>query len=200
VSDRINKIERVCVYCGSNTGSRQDYSQAARKLGAGLARRGWELVYGGGKVGLMGAVADAVLASKGRVTGVIPEMLVTKEVAHQGLSDQRVVSSMHERKALMVELADAFIALPGGFGTMEEFCEVLTWAQLGLHRKPHGLLNVAGYYDSLLTFFDHSVAEGFVRPAHRALVVTENDPERLLDLLTTVQPPNLDKWINLTQT
>jgi uncharacterized protein (TIGR00730 family) len=164
-------------------------------MGAALAGRGMELVYGGGRVGLMGAIADAVLASRGKVTGVIPEALVAREVAHQGLTDLRVVRSIHERKALMVELSDAFIALPGGFGTMDEFCEVLTWAQLGLHRKPHGLLNVAGFYDPLLAFFDHAVAEEFVRSAHRALVVSETNAERLLDLLATVELPNLDKWI-----
>ncbi len=165
-------------------------------MGAALAGRGIELVYGGGCVGLMGTIADAVLAAKGTVIGVIPEALVAKEVAHQGLTELRVVRSMHERKALMADLADAFVALPGGFGTMEEFCEVLTWAQLGLHRKPHGLLNVAGFYDPLLAFFDHTVAENFVRPAHRALVVAETEPERLLERLTSVQPPNLDKWID----
>jgi uncharacterized protein (TIGR00730 family) len=134
------------------------------------------------------------------VIGVIPEALMTKEVGHRGLPDLRVVGSMHERKALMVELSDAFIAMPGGFGTMEEFCEVLTWAQLGLHRKPHGLLNVAGFYDSLLAFFDHAVRERFIRQAHRSLVVAETDAERLLDLMVALEPPNLDKWIDLTKT
>jgi uncharacterized protein (TIGR00730 family) len=193
-------IKRVCVYCGSNSGSRPAYTKAARDLGAFLAQRGLELVYGGGRVGLMGTVADAVLAAGGHVIGVIPESLVAREVGHLGLKDLRVVKSMHERKALMVELSDAFIALPGGFGTLEEFCEVLTWAQLGLHRKPYGLLNVEGFYDSLLSFFDHAVAENFIRAAHRELVITESDPERLLDLLAQAQPPNLDKWIDRDQT
>ncbi len=193
-------IKRICVYCGSNSGSRPAYAEAARKLGTLLARRGIELVYGGGRVGLMGVIADATLAANGRVIGVIPEALVAREVAHLKLKDLRVVGSMHERKALMVDLADAFIAMPGGFGTLEEFSEVLTWAQLGLHRKPHGLLNVEGFYDSLLSFFDHAVAANFIRPAHRALVVAENDPERLLDALAQTVPPNLDKWIDREET
>jgi uncharacterized protein (TIGR00730 family) len=186
---------RVCVYCGSNSGSRPAYERAAWEMGAALARRGLELVYGGGRVGLMGAIADAVLAEGGKVIGIIPEALVAKEVAHRGLTELRVVNSMHERKAMMVELADAFIALPGGFGTLEEFCEVLTWAQLGLHQKPHGLLNVEGFYDPLLSFFDHAVAENFVRPAHRSLVLAEKEPDRLLDLLAKACPPVLEKWI-----
>lgn len=193
-------IKRICVYCGSNSGSLPAYADAARKLGTLLARRGIELVYGGGRVGLMGVIADAVLAADGRVIGVIPEALVAREVAHLKLKDLRVVGSMHERKALMVDLADAFIAMPGGFGTLEEFSEVLTWAQLGLHRKPHGLLNVEGFYDSLLSFFDHAVAANFIRPTHRALVIAENDPERLLDALTQTVPPNLDKWIDRDET
>lgn len=193
-------MKRVCIYCGSNGGSRPAYGQAARDMGATLAKRGIELVYGGGRVGLMGALADATLAAGGKVTGVIPESLVAREVGHSGLTELRVVRSMHERKALMVELADAFVALPGGFGTLEEFCEVLTWAQLGLHRKPHGLLNVEGFYDGLLSFFDHAVAENFVRDTHRKLVITERDPERLLDLLARAQPPNLDKWIDRDET
>jgi hypothetical protein len=193
-------IKRVCVYCGSNSGSRPAYAKAARDMGAALARRGLELVYGGGRVGLMGTLADAVLAAGGHVIGVIPQSLVAREVGHLGLKDLRVVNSMHERKALMVELADAFIALPGGFGTLEEFFEVLTWAQLGLHRKPHGLLNVEGFYNSLLSFMDHAVAENFVRSVHRKLVITDSDPERLLDLIAQSQPPMLDKWIDRNQT
>jgi uncharacterized protein (TIGR00730 family) len=169
-------------------------------MGALLAQRKIRLIYGGGRVGLMGTVADAVLAGGGEVTGVIPESLVSKEVAHLGLKDLRVVPSMHERKALMADLADAFIALPGGFGTLEEFAEILTWAQLGLHRKPHGLLNIEGFYDPLLAFFDHAVAENFIRQAHRGLVISETDPERLLAALAAAQPPNLDKWIDREQT
>ena len=193
-------LKSVCVYCGSNSGSDPAYAGAARELGALLARQGLGLVYGGGRVGLMGTIADAALAAGGEVIGVIPEMLVKMEVAHLGLADLRVVGSMHERKALMVDLADAFIALPGGFGTLEEFSEVLTWAQLGLHRKPYGLLNVAGFYDPLLAFFDQAVATNFIRLAHRELVISETDPARLLDLLAAVQPPRLPKWIDRGQT
>jgi uncharacterized protein (TIGR00730 family) len=192
-------IKRVCVYCGSNSGSQPVYTQAARDLGTELARRGLGLVYGGGRVGLMGTVADAALAAGGTVIGVIPNALVKMEVAHAGLTDLRVVNSMHERKAMMVDLSDAFIALPGGFGTLEEFCEVLTWAQLGLHRKPHGLLNVAAFYDSLLSFFDHAVQHNFIRQIHRDLVITEKNPARLLDLLAQTHPPNLHKWIDRDQ-
>jgi uncharacterized protein (TIGR00730 family) len=169
-------------------------------MGRALARRGIGLVYGGGRVGLMGAVADTVMAEGGKVIGIIPEALLAKEVAHQGLTELRVVSSMHERKALMAELSDAFIALPGGYGTLEEFCEVLTWAQLGLHQKPCGILNVEGYYDWLLALFDRAVAERFVHPAHRSLVLEETDPEHLLDRLASYQPPALDKWIDRDET
>ena len=193
-------LKRICIYCGSNSGSLPAYAEAARELGTMLAQRGLGLVYGGGSVGLMGIVADAVLAAGGDVIGVIPEMLAKKEIAHFGLSDLRIVSTMHERKALMVDLADAFIALPGGFGTLEEFCEVLTWAQLGLHRKPHGLLNVTGFYDSLLAFLDHAVAQSFIRPDHRALILTEKDPARLLDMLAQAHPPTLHKWIDRDRT
>jgi hypothetical protein len=169
-------------------------------MGAILARRGLGLVYGGGRVGLMGMVADAVVAAGGEVIGVIPEALAKKEIAHFGLADLRVVGSIHERKALMSDLADAFIALPGGFGTMDEFCEALTWAQLGLHHKPLGLLNVAGFYDPLLAFFDHAVERHFIRPAHRQLILSETDSGRLLDLLAQSHPPALHKWIDRDQT
>jgi hypothetical protein len=193
-------MRRVCIFCGSSNGARDVYVEAARAMGAALARRRIGLVFGGGRIGLMGVVADAVLAAGGEVIGVIPEALVAKELAHNGLSDLRVVGSMHERKALMAELADAFVALPGGYGTFEEFCEVVTWAQLGFHRKPCGLLNVVGFYEPLLAFFDHAVAEGFVRPGHRALVLEERDPEHLLDLLARYQPPALEKWIERDET
>jgi uncharacterized protein (TIGR00730 family) len=193
-------MKRVCVFCGSSKGSRAVYAEAADGLGALLARRGFELVYGGGCVGLMGIVADAALREGGHVIGVIPEALKIKEVVHEGLPDLRVVKSMHERKALMADLSDAFVALPGGFGTYEEFCEVLTWGQLGLHTKPFGLFNVAGYYDSLLSLFDHAVAEGFIRPAHRDMVLVESDPEKLLDRLTTFHLPKVEKWIRHSET
>ncbi len=164
-------------------------------MGEALARRGIGLVYGGGGIGLMGVLADAALSAGGEVIGVIPEALVVREVAHGGLTDLRVVASMHERKALMAELADAFVALPGGFGTLEEFCEALTWAQLGIHRKPCGLLNVEGFFDPLLSLFDHAVRERFVSPDHRSLVVVEDDPDRLLDALKYWEPPALERWM-----
>jgi uncharacterized protein (TIGR00730 family) len=165
-----------------------------------LAKRGVGLVFGGGGIGLMNVMADAGLALGIEIIGVIPEALVAKELAHRGLADLRVVGSMHDRKALMAELADAFVALPGGFGTLEELCEVLTWAQLGLHRKPSGLLNVAGYFDPLLAFFDHALSERFLRPEHRALVLVDSNPGQLLDRLATFQPPDLDKWIRPDET
>jgi uncharacterized protein (TIGR00730 family) len=193
-------IKRVCVYCGSNSGSLPAFAGAARDMGAALARRGLGLVYGGGCVGLMGLVADAMVAEGGEVIGVIPEVLAKKEIAHFGLKDLRVVGTIHERKALMAELADAFIALPGGFGTMEEFCEALTWSQIGLHDKPLGLLNVAGFYGPLLAFFDHAVERNFIRPAHRQLVLAETDPDRLLDLLAQSQTPALHKWMDRDET
>jgi|SRR3990170_1214248 len=173
----------ICVFAGSMPGAKYDYADAARKLGCALAERGHELVYGGGNVGLMGVIADAVLELDGHVTGVIPDTLVSKEVAHKGLSDLRIVRSMHERKALMAELSDGFIAMPGGIGTMEEFFEVLSWAQLGIHNKPCGLLNVAGYYQPLLQFLDHAVDHGFLKAKHRSLLIVESEPHRLLGRL-----------------
>jgi uncharacterized protein (TIGR00730 family) len=164
-------------------------------MGREIARRGLELVYGGGNIGLMGIVADAALEAGGHVIGVIPEGLVAREVGHRALSDLRVVGSMHDRKAMMADLADAFVALPGGFGTMEEFFEVLTWAQLGIHTKPCALLNVAGYYDALLALFDTFVGERFVTPEYRALVLDDTDPARLLDTIASYTPPPLEKWI-----
>ena len=193
-------FKSICVFCGSSFGSRPIYLETAQNVGRILAERGIQLVYGGGCVGLMGAMADTALQHGGRVIGVIPESLVAKEVAHKGLPDLRVVESMHERKALMAGLSDAFIALPGGFGTYEEFCEVLTWGQLGLHRKPFGLLNVAGFYDPLLALFDHAVAEEFIRPVHRDLVTVETDFEKLLERLANFQPPAIAKWIERSET
>lgn len=193
-------MKRICVYCGSSNGARPAYIQAARALGTSLVRRGFGLVYGGAHVGLMGAVADTVMAGGGEVIGVIPEPLVSKEVAHKNLSDLRVVGSMHERKALMAELADAFIALPGGFGTMDEFFEIVTWVQLGLHRKPCGLLNVEGYYDGLLSFLDHMIAERFVRPEYGSVVLTDSAAEGLLEKFSTYEAPYLKKWIDPDET
>ena len=193
-------MKRVCVLCGSSKGSRPLYSEAAERTGTLLARQGFELVYGGGCVGLMGIVADAAIRAGGNVIGVIPEALRIKEVVHEGLPDLRVVKSMHERKALMADLSDAFIALPGGFGTYEEFCEILTWAQLGLHRKPFGLLNVAGFYNPLLALFDHAVSEEFIRPAHRSWVLVDDDVTRLLEKLKAFHPPEGSKWIRRDET
>lgn len=176
-------MNAVAVYCGSSAGVNPAYSEAARELGAEIARRGVTLVYGGGRVGLMGAVADACLAHGGRVVGVMPDFLVRREVAHQQLSELVVVETMHERKTVMAERADAFIAMPGGYGTLEEFTEALTWTQLGLHRKAHALLNTAGFFDALLTFFDHAQQAGFVTADARALVLAHHDPAALLDAL-----------------
>lgn len=185
----------ICVYCGSAAGRHPAYSAAAVELAQELARRGLNLVYGGGRVGLMGVVADAALAAGIQVIGVIPEHLLTRELAHPGLTAMHVVSSMHERKALMADLADGFLALPGGFGTLDELCEILTWLQLGIHRKPCGLLNTRGYFDGLLQQFEHSVAEGFLRPEHHSMLLHDSEPGRLLERLLTSQPPQLPKWL-----
>ncbi len=189
-------MNRICVFCGSSPGSSPVYVQMARKLGRTLARRGIALVYGGGSIGLMGAIADAALGEGGEVIGVIPRALQLRELAHPRLSALHVVGSMHERKARMAEMADAFVALPGGMGTLEEFAEVLTWAQLGLHRRPCGLLDVAGYYDPLVDFFDRAVVLGFVRPEHRRIVLIEREPEALLDALAAYEPPAVERWID----
>ena len=193
-------MKRICVFAGSNSGSRVEYVAAARALGHALVRREVGLVYGGARIGLMGAVADTVLAARGHVTGVIPEALVAREVAHTGLSELRVVASMHERKAMMGDLADGFIALPGGLGTLEEFFEVLTWAQLGLHRKPCGLLNVCGFFDGLLAFLEHSIDERFVRREHRAMVIVSSSPDSLLEQFDQYVPPVVQKWIDAAET
>lgn len=186
---------RLCVFCGSSAGQDPVYIETAHLLGATLARNGIELVYGGASVGLMGAVADAALAHGGHVIGVMPQALVDKEIAHTGLSDLRVVGSMHERKALMAELSDGFIALPGGLGTFEELFEVWTWAQLGYHRKPCSLLNVAGFYDRLTEFLDDVVERGFVKPIHRSMLIVRDEPAALIDAIRAYEPPQVDKWI-----
>jgi uncharacterized protein (TIGR00730 family) len=193
-------FRRVCVFCGSNSGARPTFADAARSLGATLSRLGIGLVYGGGKVGLMGILADAMLAEEREVIGVIPEGLAVREVAHAGLSELRIVGSMHERKATMANLADAFIAMPGGFGTFEEFHEVVTWAQLGIHSKPCGLLNVDGYFDPLLMLFDRGVEERFIRPEHRALIVEDSNPAALVDRLKRFEFPMLQKWLDRDET
>jgi uncharacterized protein (TIGR00730 family) len=186
---------RVCVYCGSNTGTDPAYAHSARELGALLAARGLGLVYGGGKVGLMGVLADAALKGGAEVIGVIPEALRAREVGHMGLTELRVVETMHERKALMEDLSDAFIALPGGLGTLDELFEILTWSQLGMHHKPCGLLDVEGYFQPLLAWLDRATAEGFVRPQHRAMIMVETDAGRLLDRFAEYQAPALGKWL-----
>jgi len=186
-------VQRICVFCGSSPGGRPEYAEAARQLGQLLVRQHSELVYGGASVGLMGIVARTVLEGGGRVTGVIPRLLAEKEVALTSLDDLRIVESMHERKALMAELSDGFIALPGGIGTIEEFVEILTWSQLGIHTKPCGLLNSAGYYDRLLGFFDHMQAEGFIRPTCRSTILVEQDPASLLETMGQYRCHHEDK-------
>ncbi|MEI7612874.1 MAG: TIGR00730 family Rossman fold protein [Betaproteobacteria bacterium] len=193
-------MKRICIFCGSNSGHDPRYRTEAEQAGRILARRGIELVYGGGNIGLMGAVADACLEAGGTAIGIIPEALMGKEVAgrsveHRTLTRLEVVDSMHTRKARMAELSDGFIALPGGFGTFEEFCEILTWGQLGFHAKPIGLLNVNGFYDPLLALFDHAVGEGFLRPQNRAMALTDNDFERLLESMMAYRPEPVTKWL-----
>jgi uncharacterized protein (TIGR00730 family) len=188
-------MRRLCVFAGSSNGAKLSYVEAARDLGHTLARRHVGLVYGGARVGLMGVVADAVLARGGEVTGVIPRRLAAKEIAHEGLTDLRVVESMHERKMAMADLADGFVALPGGLGTCEEFFEVWTWAQLGLHRKPCGLLNVDGYWDPLLTFIEHSIEERFVKREYRRMLFVSALPDALLESFEGYVPPAVEKWI-----
>jgi uncharacterized protein (TIGR00730 family) len=185
----------VCVFCGANPGNDPQFGELAERFGALLAQKGLRLVYGGGKVGLMGAVANGSLAKKGKVTGVIPKFLVDKEIAHNRLNELLVVATMHERKKKMADLADAFVALPGGMGTLEELFEVLTWAQLGLHRKPIVVLNVAGFFDPLLTFLDQATQTGFIRREHRQLVLTATTEAEALQVIDDFQPVEVDKWL-----
>ena len=192
----MSDIRRLAVFCGSNPGARPEYMEAARSFGRLLAHRGIGVVYGGSSVGLMAALADTMMDEIGDVIGVIPRMLVEREVANKTLSDLRIVGTMHERKALMAELSDGFVALPGGVGTLEEFFEIWTWGQLGMHTKPCGLLNVGGYFDPLLEFLDHAVEEKFVRDVHRAMVIVESDPQRMLSRFEEYEPPRVVKWIN----
>jgi uncharacterized protein (TIGR00730 family) len=179
---------RICVFCGTNEGARPDYATAARTLGKLLAERDIELVYGGASVGIMGELADAVHENGGHVTGIIPQQLVKKEAAHTGIPDLIVVASMHQRKSQMADLADGFIALPGGIGTMEGFFEIVTWGQLGIHAKPSGLLNVAGYFDPLVAFLDGAVKEGFLKKEHREQILIDTDPVTLLDRVLAYAP------------
>ena len=193
-------IQRICVFCGSNVGAGSGYLEAARNLGQLFAREGIALVYGGGSVGLMGELADSVLAAGGEVIGVIPHALWAREVGHRGLTDLRIVDTMHERKAMMADLADAFIALPGGLGTLEEIFEIWTWAQLGLHAKPLGFLDVDGYYTPLMQFLDAAVRERFMKEPHRAIAMIERDPAMLLRKFDNWQPPRVEKWITREET
>jgi hypothetical protein len=193
---RKREMHSICVFCGSNTGKDAVYAEAARSLAQAVAGSGLKLVYGGGNIGLMGVLAEAALAAGGHVTGVTPRRLLEKEVVHTGLSELRVVDTMHERKALMAELSDGFIALPGGLGTYEEMFEALTWAQLGFHRKPCGLLNVAGFYDRLADFLDHAVTERFLKAEHRAMLLVDSDAHGLVARIREHRPPQLSKWMD----
>jgi uncharacterized protein (TIGR00730 family) len=193
-------MRRICVYAGSNPGSDPAYAEAARALAALMAARGIGLVYGGGKVGLMGVLADTILDAGGEAIGVMPQALIDREIGHPGLTELKVVHSMHERKALMAELADAFVAVPGGIGTLEELIEIYTWSQLGIHDKACGVLNVRGYYDGLAAFLDHAVREGFLRAEHRAALTVAEDPAELLDAFAAFVPPRVGKWLELDQT
>ena len=189
-------MRTICVYCGSNPGNRSEYAAAAQALGRLLVDEGIRLVYGGGRVGLMGVIAEAVMAAGGEAIGIIPAALDRREIAHRGVTELRIVGSMHERKALMNELSDGFIALPGGFGTFEELCEMLTWSQLGIHDKPVGLLNVTGFYDPFLRLLDHAVAERFLHPDHRSLLLSDIDAPTLLDRMRAFVPPATPKWLD----
>ena len=193
-------MKSICVYCGSSIGSSPSLSAAARELGQTLAASNLELIYGGGRVGLMGVLADAVLEAGGRVQGVIPQALADREVAHAGLTQLHVVDTMHQRKAMMAELSDGFIALPGGLGTFEELFEIWTWAQLGMHSKPIGLLNVASYFDLLLQFLDHATSQRLLKPVHRDLLLVSNRPDALLSQMQSAAPVNTPKWIDASQT
>lgn len=191
-------IKNLCVYCGSNMGRSPDYIDQAQQFAQELVKRDIGLVYGGSSVGIMGVMADAVLAAGGRAIGILPDLLLKKELAHRNLTELHIVSSMHERKAMMIEKADGFVALPGGAGTLEEIFETWTWAQLGMHQKPCGLLNIAGYYDALGQFLDHTVEEEFIGPQHRTMLIIENDPTVLLDRFAAYVPPSVSKWITST--
>ena len=189
-------MHRLCVFCGSSVGANPAFLAAAETVGRALARDGIELIYGGGNVGLMGVLADAALKAGGRVTGVIPQFLLAKELGHRGVTDLRIVATMHERKALMADLSDGFLALPGGFGTLDEFCEILTWAQLGLHTKPCGLLNVAGFYDPFLAQIDRAVHDRLVRPEHRSLILSDDAVDSLLSRMRHQKPIETPKWLD----
>jgi uncharacterized protein (TIGR00730 family) len=192
------QMNRICVFCGTNPGSRPEYGEAARELGRILAEQGIELVYGGASVGIMGELADSAYEHGGHVTGIIPQQLMEKEAAHTGIPNLIVVASMHQRKSQMADMSDGFIALPGGIGTLEGFFEILTWGQLGIHAKPSGILNVAGYFDSLTRFLDHAVQEGFLTEEHRGAIIMESDPGRLLERMQAYTPPESEKLMGRT--
>ena len=189
-------MKNICVYCGASPGRLQVYAEGARALAQALVARDLGLVYGGASIGLMGLIADSVLGLGGRAVGVIPHALAQKEVAHKGLTELHITQSMHERKTLMAELSDGFIALPGGIGTFEEIFEIWTWAQLGIHAKPCGLLNVGGYYDALTRFLDHATQEQFLKPPHRSVLLVEAEPNVLLDRFASYQAPGIQKWLD----
>lgn len=189
-------MKRISVFCGSRDGSRSSYVQAAEALGRALLQRGIGLVYGGGGVGMMGRISETVKSGGGEIIGIIPNALLAREAGRNDIGELRIVRSMHERKAMMVEISDGFIAIPGGFGTFEEFCEIVTWAQLGLHAKPVGLLNVDSYFDPLIAQFDRAVTEEFAYPENRALILHETNPDRLLDLMEAYNPPKIEQWID----
>lgn len=193
-------IKKLCIYCGSSTGKNSSYIDGTRRLARILVDNKIDVVYGGASIGVMGALADAVLEYGGAVTGIIPEDLMSKEVAHSRITELKVVASMHERKAVMAEISDGFIALPGGIGTFEELFEILTWAQLGLHRKPVGLLNINGYFDSLIRFLDHAVDEQFLQSHHRSMLIVESEPDRILERFSTYRSPVMKKWIDREST
>jgi uncharacterized protein (TIGR00730 family) len=187
-------LKRICVFCGSSSGNNSKYAKSARNLGATLAEQDVTLVYGGSNIGLMGEIANSMIDRNGNVIGIIPQVLVDKEVAFTHLQDLRIVNSMHERKALMAELADGFISMPGGFGTLEETIEMLTWTQLGIHEKPIGLFNIEGYFDRLCGFIDHMVLEGFLVQGFRDMLLMDHQPDGLLDKMIKFRPPQIDKW------
>lgn len=189
-------MKNITVFCGSNSGFRTEYAEAAKNLAQLFVKDNIRLVYGGGNVGLMGVIADAVMREGGEVTGIIPDSLDKKEVGHHGITELRIVGSMHERKAMMAELADGFIAMPGGIGTFEEFFEILTWAQLGFHEKPCAVLNIAGYYDGLLALCETAVREGFLHPMHRQLILEDSEPAALLEKMKNYRPKHFGKWLD----
>ncbi len=193
-------MKKVCVYCGSSAGSSDVYKDGAQSLAREMVKQKVDLVYGGASVGIMGIIADTVLAEGGDVTGIIPESLDAREISHQGLTELFVVDTMHDRKSGMARLSDGFIAMPGGLGTLEEIFEVLTWAQLGMHHKPCALLNIGGYFDGLVQFIDHAVEQGFVKPLHRGMLLVEENPEKLLTAMNNYRAPTVEKWIGRSET